>query len=169
MVAVVLDGGPCRVGVESTIVDLSAERPQLLRPGGISSVEIEAVLGERLDDGRFGVARAPGMLESHYAPEAQIVLVDPSEIAGIDFKCGEGLVAVQDNGTPISRLLSRRPPSAELTWILPADAGAYATRLYATLREADRRGARRLFVMAPTSGPLMDAVLDRLAKAAAPK
>ena len=168
-VAVILDGGPCRVGVESTIVDLSGERPQLLRPGGISSVEIEAVLGHTLDDGRSAPSRAPGMLESHYAPAAQIVLVDPTDLAGIDFRNDEGLLAVRDDRTPTTWQLSSRPPSAELMWMLPADAGAYATELYATLRDADRRGVRRLLVMPPTSGELMDAVLDRLAKAAAPR
>ncbi|MEM1418303.1 MAG: L-threonylcarbamoyladenylate synthase, partial [Myxococcota bacterium] len=79
-VDLLLDGGPCRVGVESTIVDLSGERARLLRPGGVAAEAIEEVLGTRLASAA-GAPRAPGTLASHYAPRAALELVAPGEEA----------------------------------------------------------------------------------------
>ena len=154
----VVDGGPCRVGVESTIVDTTGSEPALLRPGGISPVEIEAVLGRPLLDGRAGPSRAPGMLISHYAPAVPVELVETGDLVGALAGAGDdvGVIAPYDGG-------------GRCWWALPADAAGYGAGLYATLRDADRAGLRRLLVVAPTSGPLRDAVLDRLRKAAAPR
>lgn len=163
VIDVVVDGGPSTVGVESTIVDMTGTDPTLLRPGGISAVEIEAVLGRPVTDGRSGPSRAPGMLVSHYAPRALVVLVDQLSTdaeLGADDTADQGeLVGV------IAPVAVRQQPS----WVLPADAAGYAARLYATFREADRAGVTRLIVMPPVDGPLQDAVLDRLRKAAAPR
>ncbi|MDH3294037.1 MAG: L-threonylcarbamoyladenylate synthase [Acidimicrobiia bacterium] len=165
-VAVVLDGGPCRVGVESTIVDVSSRRPRLLRPGGISSVEIEAVLGCPLHDDRAGVSRAPGMMVSHYAPAADIVLIDGLGLIDCELGPGDGLVTLDErrgNGR------GRSTPHDVPVWTLPSDAAGYAAGLYATLRDADNQGVKRLLVVPPTTGVLLEAVRDRLAKAAAPR
>jgi L-threonylcarbamoyladenylate synthase len=162
-VAVLLDGGPCRVGVESTIVDVTGERPELLRPGGISAVEIEAVLGVPVVDDRAGQSRAPGMLDSHYAPDADVLLIAESELPDFVLAEGDGLVAVE--GVAIPRIADPAVP----VWCLPADAAGYAARLYTTLREADGRHLRRLVVIPPREGALLDAVIDRLTKAAAPR
>lgn len=158
LVDYVIDGGPCRVGVESTIVDTTGPEPTLLRPGGISAVEIEAVLGRPIADGRTGPSRAPGMMVSHYAPAVSVELVEPAELrrALIDAESRVGVIApVEGNGRP--------------WWTLPDDAAGYGARLYATLREADRADLCRLLVVPPTRGELRDAVLDRLRKAAAPR
>lgn len=160
-VSVVLDGGPCRVGVESTIVDVSGPTAKLLRPGGISIVELEAVLGVPVEDDRGGVSRASGMLASHYAPEAEIVLIDASEVPENAFDPGDGLVTTVGVPSPQN--------TAVPVWVLPDEADGYAAQLYSTLREADRQNVRRLLVVPPRRGQMLDAVTDRLAKAAAPR
>lgn len=174
----VLDGGPCRVGVESTIVDTTGPEPALLRPGGISAVEIEAVLGRPLVDDRTGESRASGMLASHYAPDVTVELVEPADLAA---RVPEAAAAT-GGGPPSGPVGVIAPTSvidagrrqtgllpADTIWSLPDDAAGYAARLYAALREADRAGLGRLLVVPPTEGDLRDAVLDRLVKAAAPR
>ncbi len=163
-VSVVLDGGPTAVGVESTIVDLVGPVPLLLRPGGVPVAELEAVLGEPVPDGRAGEARASGMLASHYAPRASVVLVEPADLApalaAARAERGQaGVVGV------IAPLAVGHQPS----WVLPDEAAGYARRLYAALRAADAAGVDHLVVVPPSHGPLVDAVLDRLTKAAAPR
>lgn len=157
-VDVVLDGGPCRVGLESTIVDVTGPSPVLLRPGGIAAVELEAVLGQAVLDDRGGPARASGMLASHYAPGVVVELVERAHLnRALDAAAGRvGVIAPFDHPhTP--------------SWRLPADAAGYGARIYATLRQADRRGLDRLLVVPPDRGDLREAVLDRLAKASAPR
>ena len=163
VIDVVVDGGPCTVGVESTIVDTTGSEPTLLRPGGISTVELEAVLGRPVVDGRSGPSRAPGMLVSHYAPKASVTLVDHPP-AGTD--------VVIDGATGPGEVVGVIAPfdhPHQPSWQLPADAGGYAARLYATFLEADQAGVTRLVVVPPVAGALKDAVLDRLQKAAAPR
>lgn len=162
-VDLVLDGGPSAVGVESTIVDATGPEPVLLRPGGIAAVEIEAVVGRPVVDGRTGPARASGMLASHYAPEAGVELVAGAELRAIE--------PMGPDGGPDLRYAVIAPfahPHPR-SWHLPADAAGFAARLYATLRAADDTGVERILVAPPTTGNLLDAVLDRLAKAAAPR
>lgn len=172
-VSVVLNGGPTAVGVESTIVDLVGPGPLLLRPGGVSAAELEAALGEPVPDGRSGEARASGMLASHYAPRASVALVEPTDLAaavtaavaaaraerGEDGRSGVGVVGV------IAPVAVGQQPS----WVLPDEAAGYARQLYAALRAADAAGVDHLIVVPPSHGPLLDAVLDRLTKAAAPR
>lgn len=157
LIEVVLDGGPATVGVESTIVELvSGRRPVLLRPGGIAVAQLSAVLGVEVDDGRSGLSRAPGMLASHYAPAAAVSVVEASDVAGLE---PDPLVGV------IAPYLVDHEPS----WHLPSDAAGYGRALYASLRAADTAGVERLLVVPPPDGDLLDAVLDRLAKASAPR
>lgn len=145
----VLDSGPCLVGVESTIVELAGGPPALLRSGGLPTAEIEAVLGEKLVLDATGESRAAGMLESHYAPKAQVVLAQtPAPTVG------DGVIA------PFT--VDHKP-----SIILPADAAGYARNIYSALRTLDASGVRRILVVPPTEGALLDAVLDRLAKASA--
>lgn len=179
----VIDGGPALVGVESTIVDVTGERPTLLRPGGISAVEIEAVLGRRLADDRAGRSRAPGMMASHYAPAVTVQLIAAGDRAGSALDAATAAVLEAErrvveenrrNAPPTAAgarvgLIAPFPHPHRPSWELPADAAGYAARLYATLREADRGGLDRLLIVPPSDGPLLDAVLDRLTKAAAPR
>lgn len=153
-VALILDGGPCRVGVESTIVDLSGETPALLRPGGVEVEAIEAVLGRSLASPRGGV-RAPGMLPAHYAPRARVVAVDARRLAeAVAAEDGRVVVLgpVDVAGAPRIAL------SAE-----PAEA---ARGLYAALREVDARGFEVAVVALPPPIGLGLAVADRLRRAA---
>ena len=159
-IAAVLDGGASRVGVESTIVELlPGQPPTLLRPGGISLVEMEAVLGEPVADGRSGESRAAGMLASHYAPNATVVVADSADdLAPAD---GDGWI-VPDGARPSA--------VGDVPVIELADGAAgYAAGLYRALRMLDRAGVERIVVVPPTDGPLVDAVRDRLAKAAGPR
>jgi L-threonylcarbamoyladenylate synthase len=144
---VILDGGRSPIGVESTIVDCTTDPPQLLRPGGIPTEDIERLLDLALDAAR-GPSRAAGMLASHYAPRARVVLL-PDRSAALDVAAAferDGLrVAVLDHGR---------------------DLVAYARELYAELRAADAAGAERVVAVLPPPVGLGHAVRDRLTKAA---
>jgi L-threonylcarbamoyladenylate synthase len=164
-VAVVLDGGPCRVGVESTIIELVG-RPTLLRPGGVPVELIEEVLGEPVERSAVGPSRASGMLASHYAPATAVRLVEMDELAA----------AVDEQRAAGRRVaVLAAPPGAEATHgdviVLrpPADVADYARTLYRRLREADEAGADVLLVVPPPPEGLGLAVLDRLRKSAAPR
>lgn len=155
--ALVLDGGPCPVGVESTVVDLSRpDRAVLLRPGGLDRAAIEAVLGG-LDTPDADPARpaSPGMLVSHYAPHLPVRL-DAETVAA-----DEALLAL---GPDV-------PVGAHRTFQLSAtgDLAEAATNLFAMLRAADRSGARGIAVVRIPSAGLGEAIRDRLRRAAAPR
>jgi L-threonylcarbamoyladenylate synthase len=150
-VDLILDGGPCSVGVESTIVDVTVEPPAVLRPGGVPIEAIEAIVGGpvRADDG--SVSRAPGMLASHYAPRARVEVVEEAAEAR---RRVEQLRTLGDR----AELLDPGP-----------DPEHYARHLYEWLRDADRAGVETLVVVAPPAAGLGWAVRDRLRKAAAPR
>ena len=162
-VDLVLDGGPATVGVESTIVDCSQDRPAILRLGGVDAAAIERILGVRLARLTRGEVAAPGTLERHYSPAARVIVLEPHEVAGRATSLlaqGErvGLLAI----TPPEDL----PPGL---LILPVPSGAeeYARVLYARLREADDRALDTLLAVAPPPDGIGAAVTDRLARAAA--
>lgn len=146
LVDLVLDGGRCQVGVESTIVDCTGVL-QVLRPGAVSAAQIEETTGERLS-GPDGPSRAPGMLNSHYAPRARVHLVSSS---------GEA-----------RRVLSA-VPSGAVARVLGdgVDAVTYASTLYGDLRRADDEGVTDVVAVLPAGEGLAAAVRDRLTKAAA--
>ena len=149
-VDLVLDGGPCTVGIESTIVDVTAAEPVVLRVGGIGEQRIaELVGGRQLARRTEGEVAAPGTLESHYAPEARVELVGAAELdARLTCLHAAGLaVAVLD---------------------APDDVGEYARLLYRRLRELDRPGVDVILAIPPPdAGGIGAAVADRLRRAAA--
>ena len=145
---VVLDGGACPIGVESTIVDCSVDPPQLLRPGGIAAEDIERLLDVALAPAS-GPSRAAGMLASHYRPVAEVLLVDDARVA--DRRAGE---LARDG---------RRPTVLDDT----NDLVAYAHDLYARLRRADDEGYDVIVAVLPPPIGLGHAIRDRLHKAAA--
>jgi len=160
----VLDGGPCRVGIESTVLSLAHSPPRILRQGAISADDIQHVLREPVDvaDNLTGSLDAPlpspGLLERHYAPDARLVLLNPDD----------------DVVLPPDSVLLAIPPSARGALApraipMPTDAEHYAARLYDALREADSLKPGSIFVELPTGeSPLWNAVRDRLRRAAAP-
>lgn len=150
----VLDGGPCAVGLESTILDLSGNAPRVLRPGVISATELEAVLQQPLVTGTAASPRVSGSLKSHYAPQTETHLVDD----------------VTPYSLETDAVLARRPQtSAAARWLaLPADPAAYGHLLYAALRELDASGSTRILIERPPETPDWAAVRDRLGRAATP-
>jgi L-threonylcarbamoyladenylate synthase len=159
-VALILDGGPCGVGVESTVVDLTGGTPALLRPGGLPKAAIEAVLGRRLRRARpvsGDAARlSPGQVESHYAPRAALRLGARAPHAGEAF------------------LAFGNPPPASFAgrWLDLSprrDLAEAAANLFAMLRELDRRGTTRIAVAPVPRTGLGLAINDRLVRAAAPR
>jgi L-threonylcarbamoyladenylate synthase len=158
----VVDGGPCSVGLESTIVEVVGGPVTLLRPGGVPIERIEEVLGEPVVDGRRGEARAPGMLASHYAPRATVEILDLDGLQARIAEMGSRSTAVLTAGKV-------DVPSGVFRWQLPPDADGFASRLYAALREADVLGVEHVVVVPPSEGPLAEAITDRLRKAASPR
>ncbi|WP_043097270.1 L-threonylcarbamoyladenylate synthase [Kallotenue papyrolyticum] len=161
-VAVILDGGPCRVGLESTIVDLSGPQPAILRPGHISARQIEEVLGVPVSMPAHSRTRAPGTLPGHYAPVTAVELVADADLEA-------RARAWLDQGRRVA-VMARRPPPADLQHVpwraLPDDPVAYGHALYATLRELDSLRVERILVARVPEGEAWTAVRDRLTRAA---
>ena len=157
----ILDGGPCEVGVESSIVDLTRAQPALLRPGRIRRADIEAVLGETLAGLDEDAPRASGTLTAHYSPSVPVELVSALELdARVRQYTGQGLSL---------GVWSIKAPAAPILFWLQAseDALARESALYAALRDLDQAGPDRILVEAPPSRPDWEAVSDRLLRAAA--
>lgn len=151
----IVDGGPCEVGVESTIVSFAGEKPVLLRPGGVSGEVLEEALGEALlRPGEGGPVAAPGMLASHYAPLGAVRL-DAADMRGEDG-------ALNFGG---SRLEAEHTLSLSGT----GDLREAAARLFACLAAFDERGVRRIAVAPVPERGLGAAINDRLRRAAAPR
>lgn len=150
----VVDGGPCDVGLESTIVDLSGAVPRLLRPGGISADALAEVLGQAPASPDAQAPRVPGALASHYAPTTRLWLVDDVARAVSEARAHGELV-----------VLGLSAPLDDARWVaMPTEPVAYAQVLYARLREADASTAATIIVERPPSS--WAAVLDRLQRAA---
>jgi L-threonylcarbamoyladenylate synthase len=163
-VDLILDGGACPVGIESTIVDLSGVQPVILRPGHISAQQIEDALLTPLGLPGGASPRAPGMLASHYAPRTPLRLMHPDEL--------ELLLRKQPPGQPVAVLARRsRPPAsrAALWQVAPVTPADYAHHLYALLRRLDEAGCQIIVAEAPPDLPEWAAVRDRLARAAMPE
>jgi L-threonylcarbamoyladenylate synthase len=155
----ILDGGPCEVGIESTIVDLSQETPVLLRRGGITPEQVAAVIGVAPAQPSEYSPRAPGRLESHYAPSKPLRLVSK-----------EGLRAGAMRGTKDCAVLAfgeAEAGSQFAAWIdAPVDATRYAHELYSNLRLLDASAGAEILVELPPDRPDWAAVTDRLRRAA---
>jgi len=161
----ILDGGPCAVGLESTIVDLTGDRARLLRPGAIGADALAAVLGEHpavVGDGEAS-PRASGRLPAHYAPLTPMRLIDRGAM-------GRAIDEAVRDGQPIAVLSIHAKPAETAQvrhWSLPAEPEAYARVMYARLREADAVGCSLILLERPPEAPGWQAVLDRLRRAAA--
>jgi L-threonylcarbamoyladenylate synthase len=155
-VDLVVEGGPSDVGIESTIVDLSAGSPVLLRPGHLSREELETALGASIAERTGAAPRHSGGLERHYAPRTPAELVPTHEL-------DRRIAQMKDK---VAVLAFSRPDERVDFWLrMPRDPGAYAQKLYAALRELDGAGCERILVEAPPETPEWEAVSDRLKRA----
>ena len=168
----IVDGGACRVGVESTIVDLSGEKPRLLRPGGITPEQLLEVLGELEVDkavtasiDKDEVVRAPGMKYRHYAPTAPVVIVSGSREAAARY--------IRANYAPGDRVLCFQEELElyegcnPLSYGLEADVNTLSAGLFGALRELDDPTVHQVYARCPVGGGVAYAVQNRLKKAAA--
>jgi L-threonylcarbamoyladenylate synthase len=162
----VLDGGPCEVGVESTIVDATGEISSILRPGGVTREDLEAVLGCPIAVHSTSRVRVPGQHPSHYAPRARAVLVEPEKVLA------EAELA-QEQGHQVGVLLppsfADAPVKAHAVMTVPASMAAYARGLYGFLRELDQRGCDLIVASLPAEEELGLAIANRLRRAAGPR
>lgn len=166
-VRVILDGGPCAVGVESTIVDCTGDEPVILRHGGVTAADVARITGMAPGEQTDGSAAAPGTLASHYAPDARVQLVEPGAIAA-------RATSLLATGARVGLLaLAAQVPSGLPGGLVvldpPADAEAYGRVLYDRLREADARDLAVLLAVAPGDDGIGVAVADRLRRAAGPR
>lgn len=169
----ILDGGHCAVGVESTIVDLTGVRPRILRPGGIDRDRLVKVMALEPQAGVSSptitrpAPRVSGALQSHYAPNAKVVLLNPEE-----FDLGLQQLRTDHSVTSIGCLLiaprktnQRDPGTTFIT--MPSDAQRYAHELYARLHDLDQSGCQVILVERPPGSAAWEAIQDRLKRAAA--
>ena len=171
-IAAVVDGGPCRVGVESTIVDLTEARPRLLRPGGITPEQLKAVLGDLVVDkavtaqiDKDEVVKAPGMKYRHYAPAEPVVIVAGSREKAAayirrHFVPGDRVLCFQEE-------LPLYEGCAPLAYGKEADVNTLSAGLFAALRELDDPSIHQVYARCPEGGGVAYAVQNRLKKAAA--
>ena len=168
----IVDGGACRVGVESTIVDLTETPPRLLRPGGITPEQLTAVLGEVTVDkavtaqiDRDAVVKAPGMKYRHYAPQCQVLIVAGSREKAAryirsHYRPGDRVLCFEEE-------LALYRGCAPLSYGKEADAASLSAGLFAALRELDDPTVQRVYARCPVGGGIAYAVQNRLKKAAA--
>ena len=147
----ILDGGPCEVGVESTIINCTQDIPQILRPGAITATMISDLIGLQVKQIGTGsnklTIKAPGLLQSHYAPKAKVLLSTEPNL-------GDGFIALSDIPTP---------PGA-IRLVSPKNNKEYAKLLYQALRLADTKQLTNVIVIPPTGDDLAIAICDRLEK-----
>ena len=168
----IVDDGPCRVGLESTIVDLTEDRPRLLRPGGITPEQLIAVLGDLVVDkavtaqiDKDAVVKAPGMKYRHYAPDCQVVIVSGSREQAAayitkHYRPGDRVLCFEEE----LPLYANCDP---LAYGREADVNTLSAGLFAALRELDDPAVQKVYARCPQGGGVAYAVQNRLKKAAA--
>lgn len=163
-VALVLDGGPCQVGIESTIVDLSRGTPVILRPGAITAVDIQRVLHQSVSSPDSAPAAAPrvsGSLAAHYAPVTPMQLLATEALSQV---AGDRIRA----GLPCGVFARKAPLESDLLTFVraSADPATYAHDLYGVLRDLDAARVGLILVEAPPDSPEWLAIADRLGRSA---
>ena len=163
-VDLVLDGGPCRIGIESTIVDLSLGELGMLRPGAVTRKDLLALTGASTLGQKMGAVRSPGMLHSHYAPRAQVIPTSAQDVA-------QHLDRWSKRACRIG-LLSPQPPPVgfeDVAWLrLGETASTQAHELFGKLRQADHLRLDVLLAVLPEDDGMGHALCDRLWRAAGP-
>ncbi|MFM8471789.1 MAG: L-threonylcarbamoyladenylate synthase [Limisphaerales bacterium] len=166
----IVDGGDSNVGIESTVVDLTASPPRVLRPGMIHEESLAATLGEQMGNERWemgkGALRSPGMLPKHYSPRARLLVLTWRDEAELKAKLSQA--GVSPGATWV--LAHTHVPLGGgfgTVCVIPHDAEAYARALYAELHRCDEAGAACIVVEAPPDAPEWRGIADRLRRAAA--
>jgi L-threonylcarbamoyladenylate synthase len=183
-VDLILDGGPCHVGIESTVLDLTAATPTILRPGAVTRDQLEDVIGAvRLRGGVADpstTAKSPGQQAKHYAPRAAAYRFERQDRLSVIDWCRDNMdvawavlfLGPLGGGAAFSDLetvvVAETPPSRHRLIQMPAGAQDYARRLYSTLRELDEQGVEVLWVEMPPDLPQWAALRDRLMRATRP-
>ena len=167
-IPLIVDGGPARVGLESSVLDLASLPPRLLRPGMISAASLRAVLGQdglATAAGADAVLRSPGLLPRHYSPRAKLAVLhwrDEADLASRISRLGvapEKTHILTHSGAPLRQQFGR-------VALIPPNAAAWARALYAELHRCDEAGAELIVVEAPPAGEAWRAIADRLERAA---
>lgn len=171
-IELIVDGGPCRVGVESTIVDLTEERPRLLRPGGITPEQLIAVLGDLVVDkavtaqiDKDAVVKAPGMKYKHYAPQSEVIIVAGSREKAVAYI--RSCIAPNDRVLCFEEELPLYEGCNPLPYGKESDVASLSAGLFAALRELDDPHISKVYARCPEGGGVAYAVQNRLKKAAA--
>ena len=171
-IPLIVDGGPCRVGVESTIVDLTEDRPRLLRPGGITPEQLLEVLGDLVVDkavtaqiDKDAVVKAPGMKYRHYAPQCQVLIVSGSREKAAEYirrhyKKGDRVLCFEEE-------LPLYEACDPLAYGRESDLESLSAGLFAALRILDDPNVTKVYARCPEGGGIAYAVQNRLKKAAA--
>ena len=148
----ILDGGPCQIGIESTIIDCTKQTPQILRPGGVTQEQIAELINLELDKKSYthsNDVKAPGLLESHYSPKAKVFLSGTPQP-------DDGFLALSSIATPTGAIRLATPVSDE----------DYARQLYSAFRLADSKKIERIFAVPLENEGIAVAINNRLSKAA---
>jgi L-threonylcarbamoyladenylate synthase len=150
----ILDGGDCQVGLESTIVLATGSQPVILRPGAITAADIERITGVSVSSESTSAPRVSGSLDSHYAPIAQVVLITDTSAMGLENNAG--FLALAEIPTPAGLVRLGSPVTIE----------DYAHELYSALRAGDDQSLATIYVVPPVGDGLAQAINDRLQRAA---
>lgn len=146
----ILDGGPCLIGIESTIIDCTGENPTILRLGAITPDMIEESTGIVVAEPKSSSVKVPGSTKQHYSPNAEVVISSTANE-------GDGFIAMADIPTPSGAVRLAEPKTIE----------EYARQLYSAMRKADELGLASISILPPTGSGLAEAISDRIARASA--
>lgn len=150
----ILDGGDCQVGVESTIVLATGSQPVILRPGAVTAADIKRITGVEVSKATINAPRVSGALDSHYSPTAQVILV--TDAAELELESNSGFLALAQIPTPAGMVRLAAPATIE----------DFAHELYSCLRAGDDLKLKTIYVVPPTGDGLAQAINDRLQRAA---
>jgi L-threonylcarbamoyladenylate synthase len=150
----ILDGGDCQVGVESTIVLATGSQPVILRPGAVTAADIKRITGVEVSEETTNAPRVSGALDSHYSPTAQVVLITNG--SETEFDSNSGFLALAQTPTPTGLVRLASPETVE----------DFAHELYSSLRAGDDLDLKTIYVVPPTGDGIAQAINDRLQRAA---
>ena len=150
----ILDGGDCQVGVESTIVLATGSQPVILRPGAVTAADIKRITGVEVSEETTNAPRVSGALDSHYSPTAQVILI--TDASNIELESNAGFLAMAQTPTP----------SGLVRLATPATIEDFAHKLYSSLRAGDDLKLQTIYVVPPSGDGLAQAINDRLNRAA---